>query len=105
MTEPKGVRRRRRDSLQADDIPSSLAQWFAGELPEPPLIEALAYPSSALLHTRWTIWKATHPHAMPPAGFEWLTEPAPERLHGVEYECAVAIACECVQRLRRLGIR
>ena len=74
MTTP--IRRRRRQA--ADDIPADLAAWFAGEPrpPEKPDIpwSALIVPDYVLLGERWQAWKAAHPDAKPPAGFEDLDD-------------------------------
>lgn len=144
MTDPKGIRRRRRAGV--DDIPADLAEWFAGKwyeseegpapvlsadslaavrargehclsrmerralgLPVEPLKRtpwsALIYPDSVLLHERWAAWKAQHPHAVPPPGYERIAEAPPERIHGMSYQEAVAQARACLLRGRRYGKR
>lgn len=99
MTAPKRVLRPRR--ARADDrIPAELAAWFAGERePEaPPPWAALIPPECDLLQERWAAWVAEHPHAMPPAGWEWLVEGPPERRHGMPYEAAKKLIARAGKR-------
>jgi len=101
MTARKSTLRPRRRT-SAESLPRDLADWFAGEprredqsaLPW----SALVYPDYMLLRERWQIWKAAHPAAKPPAGFEWIAEPPPELAHGTPWDEAVAQARKCAQR-------
>jgi hypothetical protein len=78
MTAPKStLRSRRRTTIE--NLPRTLVAWFAGE-PRPDgrssvPWSALAFPDWCFLPERWQIWKALHPGACPPAGFEWLDDP------------------------------
>ena len=80
MTEPKGLRRRRRVDPRTD-IPPELAAWFAGEPPPPNYTDipwcTILWPDELLLRERWNAWAASHPGAKPPAGYEWIAEPPP----------------------------
>jgi hypothetical protein len=89
-TPAKGLRRRRRAGF--DNIPGELAEWFAGEPRDKhgPPWAALIYPDYALLPARWRIWKAAHPGAKPPAGWEWIDGRKPFKGHAAE----LAAACE-----------
>ena len=99
MTEAKALRRRRRTG--ANNIPATLAQWFAGERepgPNRSLVPwaALIYPDGDLLSERWQAWKEEHPDATPPAGFEWLDDPKSPRHKSPHI---VKRARECAKRL------
>lgn len=102
MTERKGTTRPRRTTAAAG-IPAELSAWFAGETSEAPW-SALVYPDDALLHERWQQWQADHPNARPPAGWEWIGGPPPERLNGLPYAQALAEARACHRRGVRLGV-
>ncbi len=79
MTARKSTLRPRR-STNAENLPRSLAAWFAGEPRGAdesgvPWL-ALIFPDHELLPERWLIWKEAHPDARPPAGYEWLDDPS-----------------------------
>jgi hypothetical protein len=77
--------RRRRANATDGDIPREFAAWFAGEwvvkpgsaLPHP--FAAGIPPHCAMLPAYWDAWAIAHPGAKPPAGFEWLADPASPR--------------------------
>ena len=73
MTAPKTMNRAVRHVAGGDStrIPDDLIQWFSGELDSPPW-SALLPPDYELLPDRWLAFKATHPNARPPAGYESL---------------------------------
>ena len=83
MTDATSVRRRRRNS-GTDSLPRDLREWFEGER-EPSKSRtlvpwsALIYPDYVLLPERWLAWKAEHPKAKPPTGYEWLDDPTSKR--------------------------
>jgi len=101
MTQRKAILRpRRRTTLEG--LPPDLASWFAGE-PRPEgghaiPWAALIYPDHLLLYERWQAWAGDHPGARPPAGFEWIAEPPPERINGMPYDEAVAVARRMMMR-------
>lgn len=72
MTAPKSTLRQRRP-VSAKDLPDELAAWFAGESSIAPWA-ALLPGDFERLPERWAAWKAEHPDAQPPAGYEWLNE-------------------------------
>jgi hypothetical protein len=74
MSEPKGLRRRRRAG--AGGVPEELARWFAGEI-EGDCWEAVLRPE--LLPEHWREWVADHPGARPPQGYEWIASRAPRK--------------------------
>jgi len=74
VTAPKSTLRRRRKS-GIDGLPATLREWFAGDRTKTPWA-AMAFPGYALLPERWLAWKDEHPDAAPPAGYEWLNDPA-----------------------------
>ena len=95
MTEPRGLRRRRRPT-DGSDIPQEIADWFAGKprpdgKPEVPWA-AILWPEYMLLRERWAAWVKDHPGAKPPQGFEEIAEPPPAMLHGMLYADALAQA-------------
>lgn len=82
MTAAKATLRRRRPR-GAGDVPRELADWFAGVPRDPDATrtpwDALVYPDYVVLGERWQAWKAENPNAAPPAGWEWLDDPASPR--------------------------
>ena len=70
MTERKATLRKRRVT-GAQGIPDELLAWFAGELKFPPW-SALLPGDYELLPSRWAVWKAEHPDARVPTGYEWI---------------------------------
>lgn len=78
MTAPKSTLRQRRRT-GAENLPRELVAWFEGEPRRADQSSvpwaALVFPDYALLPERWLLWKAAHPDARPPAGFEWLDNP------------------------------
>ncbi len=82
MTVAKGTLRKRR-STTVENLPRALVEWFAGEPRAPDQSSvpwgALVYPDYVFLSERWLIWKAVHPAAHPPIGWEWLDDPSSPR--------------------------
>lgn len=103
MTEAKSTRRRRRTTA-ATQIPTVLAEWFAGNrvptrrTSETPWL-AMIYPHGDLLSMRWEAWKEAHPTASPPAGYEWLEDPDSLR-HPSPMRVARALACANASPIR-----
>lgn len=96
MTERKTVLRRRRTT--AGNVPKVIADWFAGtyvaKRSDGAPLAAVAHPGIVLLGDWWEAWQASNPRAVPPAGFEWLSDPekrAAKRV-GPAYATAVARA-------------
>lgn len=89
MTEPRALRRRKR--VDADNVPVEVARWFAGERERIPWA-ASASPGNVLLRGQWSAWAKSHPGAQPPPGYAWIATPPPERMHGVPWDEALAIA-------------
>jgi hypothetical protein len=92
-TQAKGLRRRRRSNVNG--LPEDLVAWFRGDArPEGKQgapWSALIYPDYYLLPERWRIWKATHPRARPPAGWEWIDIDPPFRGHAAEIAANLAL--------------
>lgn len=92
MTE-RSTHSRRRRTTGAANVPIAVASWFAGE-PRPPRsssvpIIAIVVPGCALLPAWWRAWVEAHPSDKPPAGFEWLADPAHARQrHYARHEAA-----------------
>lgn len=95
MTAPRSTLRQRRRST-ADNLPRALADWFEGVPRGPDQSSvpwlALIYPDYVLLPERWLIWKAAHPGAHPPVGYEWLDDPTSPR-HSPEWLLIDARKC------------
>lgn len=82
MTAAKSTLRKRR-STTVENLPRALVEWFEGQprradQSSVPWL-ALIWPDYALLGERWLIWKAVHPDARPPLGWEWLDDPKSAR--------------------------
>lgn len=85
MTEARTLRRSRRSTSSAETIPRPLRAWFAGEHDESgPPWDALIVPDCGLLGERWRAYRAEHPKAKPPAGWEWLDDPLSPRQPSAE---------------------
>ncbi|MDE2456677.1 MAG: hypothetical protein KGL43_24075 [Burkholderiales bacterium] len=83
MTAASSTLRRRKSTMGG--IPKPVSEWFSGEPRQPgqsrfPWV-AMAFPGWALLPGWWRTWKAEHPKAAPPAGFEWLADDGDARNH------------------------
>lgn len=104
MTAPKSILRPRRTST-AENLPRVITDWFEGKPRRPEQSSApwlaMAYPGYMFLREYWQVWAAAHPGARPPAGFEWIAEPAPERMHGVPWAQALRAAQRCAARPRK----
>jgi len=74
VTAAKGATRRRRSS-GSSNIPRAAADWLQGLVPKTPWA-VRAFPGYVLLVSDWwPAWAAENPRAVPPAGYEWLTDP------------------------------
>jgi len=102
MTAPKNALRQRRHST-AEDLPRQLAAWFEGQSRTEDQSKvpwsALVFPDYVLLPERWEIWKAAHPDAKPPAGYEWLNDPNSEGYRQPDW--LLEQARRCANRGRR----
>lgn len=83
MTAPKSTYRRRR-TAGTGNLPTPVVQWFEGlRVPTKTLaavpLAVRAFPGCYLLSGWWQTWLAEHPGARPPAGYEWLNDPASPR--------------------------
>jgi hypothetical protein len=96
MTDPKGIRRRRRETQDA--TPRDLAAWFAGEPTDGTPWSAMLYPDYVLLRERWAAWSAGRRGVIPPKGYEWIAERPPEHMHGKPYAVALEQARSCAAR-------
>lgn len=77
MTAPKSTTRRRRSGSSAS-VPPTLARWFGGEVfARRPMFFAMSY--GWQVAEQWRAWVVDHPGAVPPAGWEWLADPADHR--------------------------
>lgn len=77
MTIKKTALRPRR-STGPESLPLELVAWFQGEQSSAPWCALLPGPGDAdLLPARWAAWKAKHPNAVFPVGYEYLLEVTP----------------------------
>ena len=104
MTEPRGMRRRRRTDA-GSGVPADVAAWFAGEPRKEGANEvpwnALVYPGYMLLREWWEAWSKDRPGAKPPPGYEEIAEPPPARMHGMPYDEAMKMARDAFSQPRR----
>lgn len=104
MTIAKSSTRQRRRTT-AENLPRQITSWFAGDPRGPEQSSApffaMAYPGYMLLREYWQVWAAAHPGARPPARYEWIAEPPPERMHGVPWAQALKAAQKCAARPRK----
>jgi hypothetical protein len=95
MTTPKSTLRPRRQT-GPETLPRDLVAWFEGEPRRADQSQipwsALVFPDHELLGVRWKIWKAAHPDAVPPPGYEWIADPDSPR-HPAAWLLAQAQAC------------